>query len=512
MDAGSIRSRRPSSRVIEGARDRDAGDAAVRPSDGRRDRRSSCGELGLRTSRFGSIEDENSVTHEAVRIETARARLPQSALHELVRAVNSASRVPLWNTDALDSLIGAAGPRAASYGSFTPGIDRFDNRGSKSRPWRLLKWTRRSGCCSKCARTRLRGRACLGMGVPPRRAVVELLRARPPRSLWRRALRSPWPRAASRICSRSRARASPSTRRARRRSPRFTRPRARLRLHEADGALAAARACCSIRRFVAFAVAGMLSPRRRCHTFDARADGYCRGEGVVAFSLRRDGRVAEILRRRCSKTDRRGPDGTNGSSQRRLLRGEGRSRLERARGAARAALGDPIEMGSVADVMGRRAWPSVKANIGHLEAAAAASALAVLVAGGGAPRSCVLNPHLARFGVDVAVEAGASTERSRGLSSFGYSSTIGAGLGGIREVAGLGPARSRAVVAFARPCAHCCCSVRRARRFRACARACSRGCATRPFQVACSSRGRDRPRWRSRARAARSRAFASRDR
>ena len=35
--------------------------------------------------------------------------------------------------------------------------------------------------------------------------------------------------------------------------------------------------------YVAFSAAGMLSGRGRCHTFDSRADGYCRGEGSVAF-------------------------------------------------------------------------------------------------------------------------------------------------------------------------------------------------------------------------------------
>ena len=37
--------------------------------------------------------------------------------------------------------------------------------------------------------------------------------------------------------------------------------------------------------FVAFSVAGMLSNLGRCHTFDKRADGYCRGEGCGAFLL-----------------------------------------------------------------------------------------------------------------------------------------------------------------------------------------------------------------------------------
>ena len=34
-----------------------------------------------------------------------------------------------------------------------------------------------------------------------------------------------------------------------------------------------------------FSAAGMLSLLGRCHTFDRRADGYCRGEGCGAFLL-----------------------------------------------------------------------------------------------------------------------------------------------------------------------------------------------------------------------------------
>ena len=35
----------------------------------------------------------------------------------------------------------------------------------------------------------------------------------------------------------------------------------------------------------AVSMGGMTSPRGRCHTFDQRADGYCRGEGCGAFLL-----------------------------------------------------------------------------------------------------------------------------------------------------------------------------------------------------------------------------------
>ena len=36
---------------------------------------------------------------------------------------------------------------------------------------------------------------------------------------------------------------------------------------------------------MAFSAAGMLSASGRCHTFDRRGDGYCRGEGCGAFLL-----------------------------------------------------------------------------------------------------------------------------------------------------------------------------------------------------------------------------------
>ena len=36
----------------------------------------------------------------------------------------------------------------------------------------------------------------------------------------------------------------------------------------------------------ATSIGGMTSARGRCHTFDQRADGYCRGEGCGAFLLR----------------------------------------------------------------------------------------------------------------------------------------------------------------------------------------------------------------------------------
>ena len=79
------------------------------------------------------------------------------------------------------------------------------------------------------------------------------------------------------------------------------------------------------------ALAGMTSPRGRCHTFDGRADGYCRGEGCGAFCLDGDGVEEEDARRRTahrltwidvlgSAVQQDGPSASltapNGSSQR----------------------------------------------------------------------------------------------------------------------------------------------------------------------------------------------------
>ena len=102
----------------------------------------------------------------------------------------------------------------------------------------------------------------------------------------------------------------------------------------------------------ATSVAGMTSARGRCHTFDQRADGYCRGEGCGAFLVRSQSSPGVVILGTDVQQD--GPSASltapNGSSQRRLIESvshgiindRGNSSLE-AHGTG-TALGDPIEV------------------------------------------------------------------------------------------------------------------------------------------------------------------------
>ena len=56
-----------------------------------------------------------------------------------------------------------------------------------------------------------------------------------------------------------------------------------LKLGESPAAVVAGAMTMTVSVSAAFSAAGMLSALGRCHTFDRRADGYCRGEGCGAF-------------------------------------------------------------------------------------------------------------------------------------------------------------------------------------------------------------------------------------
>lgn len=147
----------------------------------------------------------------------------------------------------------------------------------------------------------------------------------------------------------------------------------------------------------------MMAADGRCKTFDSRADGFVRGEGCGAIILKRlsdaqrDGdEIYALIRGSAMNQDGRtnGLTAPNGLSQQKVLR----QALKRAGvdgpnvGYVEAhgtgtALGDPIEVEALTEVMGRPAAGArcvigaVKTNIGHLESASGIAGLikAVLV-------------------------------------------------------------------------------------------------------------------------------------
>lgn len=138
---------------------------------------------------------------------------------------------------------------------------------------------------------------------------------------------------------------------------------------------------------------GMLAADGHCKTFDARADGFGRGEGCGVVILKRlshaladRDRVLAIVRATAVNQDGRtnGLTAPSGLAQQALLRrtlaksGLGASDITyvEAHGTG-TALGDPIEVEAIAEVYGAAdatarplALGSAKANINHLEGAA----------------------------------------------------------------------------------------------------------------------------------------------
>lgn len=136
---------------------------------------------------------------------------------------------------------------------------------------------------------------------------------------------------------------------------------------------------------------GMMSPVGRCKTFDASADGYVRSEGCGLVMLKRrsvairdNDHILAVLRASVTGQDGHSSGITfpNGTAQHRLihqalntasLSGDAISYVE-AHGTGTAA-GDPVEMEQIRKIYGQPGNQpcyvgAVKANIGHLEAAA----------------------------------------------------------------------------------------------------------------------------------------------
>jgi hypothetical protein len=214
------------------------------------------------------------------------------------------------------------------------------------------------------------------------------------------------------------------------------------------------------------AFAGMTSSDGKCHTFDASANGYSRGEGCGAIVMKRmDDAIASkdgiyaVIRGSAVMQDGKSASLTapNGLAQEALLaaalqeaqvRPEEVSFLE-AHGTG-TKLGDPIETAALAAVYGRARSPdnplyvsSVKANVGHLEAGAGMVGLLSVISAlqnRQAPPNVhlsVLNEKIAQsvegcnfvfpttcVSMDAAVEGASRRRLLAGLSSFGYSGTI----------------------------------------------------------------------------------------
>ncbi|MBK3578997.1 polyketide synthase, partial [Streptomyces sp. MBT65] len=149
---------------------------------------------------------------------------------------------------------------------------------------------------------------------------------------------------------------------------------------------------------VAFGRAGALAPDGRCKPFSQSADGIGRAEGCAVVVLKRfsdalrdDDRVLAVITATTVNSDGRsnGLMAPSPTAQRALLEAAyARAGLDpatvdcvEAHGTG-TPLGDPIEAGALADVLGRKRHPdqplllgSVKSNLGHLEAAAGVAGL-----------------------------------------------------------------------------------------------------------------------------------------
>lgn len=148
--------------------------------------------------------------------------------------------------------------------------------------------------------------------------------------------------------------------------------------------------------YINFSKARMMSESGRCHTFDARADGYVRGEGCGMVVLRKlseaeanGDRIYAVIKGSAVNQDGRsnGLTAPRGTSQQKVVEralaqaGLGVNDIGyiEAHGTG-TKLGDPIEVNALKEVFAHKNegvchLGAVKANIGHLEAAAGMAGL-----------------------------------------------------------------------------------------------------------------------------------------
>ncbi|MFI4962470.1 MAG: SDR family NAD(P)-dependent oxidoreductase, partial [Legionellales bacterium] len=205
--------------------------------------------------------------------------------------------------------------------------------------------------------------------------------------------------------------------------------------------------------FQSLSKAHMLSPTGTCHTFDAQADGYARGEGCGVLILKRlsdaekDGDpILALIRGSAVNQDGASSGLTvpNGVAQAELIQRalvqsgmlpEDIDYIE-AHGTG-TSLGDPIEMGALHTVFAARTRPlvvgSVKASIGHLESAAGITGIIKTILSLNnnlIPKQLhcnTINPHITLDNILIPTELypwePGERIRRAGVSSFGFSGT-----------------------------------------------------------------------------------------
>lgn len=198
-----------------------------------------------------------------------------------------------------------------------------------------------------------------------------------------------------------------------------------------------------------YARAGMLSKDGRCKTFDARANGYARGEGVGVASLKPapEGTSAPLLLGGAMvRSDGKSASLTapNGTAQAKLLKATAAAASLTSVGLIEAhgtgtPLGDPTEMNALARAHkgSSAAIGSLKGSMGHLEPTAGLAGLLCLMdlvvqgTTGVNAQLRILNPLL-KTALSTDTKARVSAQQlnvskaasSAGVSSFGYSGTI----------------------------------------------------------------------------------------
>jgi acyl transferase domain-containing protein/phospholipid N-methyltransferase len=189
-----------------------------------------------------------------------------------------------------------------------------------------------------------------------------------------------------------------------------------------------------------------------CKTFDASADGYVRGEGCGVVVLKRlqdavasGDNILAVIRGSAVNHDgaSSGLTTPNERAQEQLL-GEALKNAKiqpddlsyiEAHGTG-TALGDPIEIGALGTVFGKRTTPlwvgSVKTNIGHLEGAGGVAGLikvVLMLQHGEIPPHLHFNtpsPHIDWQALSIKIPTKANpwpAPRIAGVSAFGFSGT-----------------------------------------------------------------------------------------